>query len=119
MTKTLADMTPEERDQCVGMWCDTPRGTFVLFKRMFEDVELGWSLIMPKDGFKVDYPNSDITPRFDLPRAWNPDGSPLQATRETITGFDGMYLDAPGGGLFLTSPGTIYQRWIIDWQEVE
>lgn len=29
MTKTLADMTPEERDECIGMWCDYdfPDGT--------------------------------------------------------------------------------------------
>ena len=51
-------------------------------------------------------------------RAWNPDGTPLQATRETITGDDGLYLDA-NGTLFYTTPGTTYQRWVTDWQEVE
>ena len=26
MTKTLADMTPQERAQCIGMWCDVLPG---------------------------------------------------------------------------------------------
>ena len=75
--RTLADMTPEERDQCRGMWCDTPKyPEVILLKPMFDEA-LGWSLLIPGEGKKVDYPHAAITPRFDLPRAWTPAGDPV------------------------------------------
>ena len=116
MTKTLADMTPEERAKCDGMWAT------------YLGVETGvilWSnnrsaYVLFPDGMREQTcKNRDVVPRFDLPRAWNPDGSPLQAARETITGFDGMRLDAPGGDSFLTTSGTTYHRWVTGWKEVE
>ena len=116
MPKTLADMTPEERAKCDGMWAT------------YLGVETGiilWSnnrsayILFPDGRREQTCKNRDVVPRVDLPRAWEPDGTPLQATRETITGCDGMRLDAAGGDSFLTVPGTIYQRWIIDWQEVK
>nr|WLJ25583.1 MAG: hypothetical protein [Actinobacteria phage HS02] len=75
--KTLADMTTKERTQCRGMWCDTPKGTFVLLAPMFPGTEaIGWQLVIPSEGMKIDYQLKDITPRPDLPRAWAPDGTP-------------------------------------------
>lgn len=75
---TLADLTPEERAQCRGMWCDTPKGRFILLAPMFPDREaFGWQLLAPSEVMKIDYPPEKITPRFDLPRAWAPDGQPV------------------------------------------
>ena len=76
---TLADLTPEDRAECRGMWCDTPKGTFVLLAPMFPGHEhIGWQLVIPSEGMKIDYQPENITPRPDLPRAWNPDGTPVK-----------------------------------------
>lgn len=84
--KTLADMTPGERPQCRGMWCDTPKGTFVLLAPMFRDHEkIGWQLVIPSEGMKIDYQLKDITPRPDLPRAWGADGTPPAGEWEQIS----------------------------------
>lgn len=75
MPKTLADMTPEQREACVGMWC-----------KMGED----WLIIMWVDGDEVGLTSpawtvvpifeeaTKITPLYELPRAWGPDGSPAK-----------------------------------------
>ena len=122
MTKTFADMTPEERDKCIGMWCDYdfPDGTThraILLSRgssntatVIDTTQCG----VPQQWTRVD----QLHPRFDLPRAFNPDGTPVHATRETQVGDDGLYLEA-NGTTFYTTPGTIYHRWVTDWEEVE
>ncbi|ATW58453.1 hypothetical protein SEA_ZION_55 [Corynebacterium phage Zion] len=74
MTNTLANMTPDERPACVGMWC-----------KMGEN----WLIIMWIDGDEVGLTSpawtapffetaAKITPRFDIPRAWMPDGTPVK-----------------------------------------
>lgn len=77
MTKTLAEYTPEERQEMGGMWCDleTPMGTeMVIYDQSRWSKET--TLLEPGFGhFGADL--SKVTPRFDLPRAWNPDGTPL------------------------------------------
>lgn len=77
MSKTLADMTPEERLSCVGMWCNNShpsaeRTTAVVLggivKGLKEDLCLvshtdlrdAWSLFSLKD----------ISPLFNTYRAW-------------------------------------------------
>lgn len=68
---TLADLTPEERAQCRGMWVSyqTPVGEHQAI------YEAGSTLFEPGYGrFKI--PLEHITPRDDLPRAWTPDGQP-------------------------------------------
>lgn len=75
MTKTLADMTPKQRQQCVGMWCEyTPKtDTYLAIIAWVHDT--GATIIWPdSDGFLAI--DTNLTPRFDLPRAWNPDGTP-------------------------------------------
>lgn len=78
---TLADMTPAQRAECVGMWCDyqTPCGTerAIYSPTRFCKVE---TLFEPGYGhFEVE-DLSRITPRFDLPRAWSPCGTPQPGT---------------------------------------
>lgn len=77
--KTLADMTPQERAQCRGMWCDFPdpdeRTNLAIyvgdslkhegFCELIHEGQLG-TLTIPEN----------LTPRPDLPRAWQADGQP-------------------------------------------
>lgn len=84
MTKTLADTTPEERDQCVGMWCDVPGETYapaVLAQFTENGAEL---LTVDMSGRMIFDPfgMEKVIPRFDLPRAWNPDGTPVEVRGE-------------------------------------
>ena len=76
MAKTLADMTTEERAECVGMWA------------LVEEINLAVIVEVDEtDTCVVVYPewqsntavhlNEMVTPRYDLPRAWTPDGQPL------------------------------------------
>lgn len=71
--KTLADMTSEERVQCRGMWVvyGTPLGDHLAV------YEAGSTLLEPGYG-RFKRPLETITPRPDLPRAWNPDGTPAK-----------------------------------------
>ena len=85
MYKTLADMTPEQRAACVGMWCDVR----VPFKEdqknlvILTHVDSG-----PKrakvfgTGIGMTWSKrlQDVTPRCDLPRAWMPDGTPVKGS---------------------------------------
>ena len=76
MTKTLADMTAEERADCVGMWCDVARGARAVIVNAKEQ-DYCW-VIHPEDGGNVaTCRNKMINPRPDLLRAWTPDGEPV------------------------------------------
>ena len=122
MAKTLADMTAEERADCVGMWA------------LIEDINLAviaeagetstCVVIYPEwDGDSAVHLNEMVTPRFDLPHAWTPDGEPVPMKKEL--GFCGT------AGLETTvhkySSGTIYvsedtphgevQRWVGEWEK--
>lgn len=80
MTKAFADMTEKQRAECRGMWCDveTPVGT----ERAIYD-QSRWTqeptLFEPGYGhFEADF--SKVTPRYDLPRAWNSDGTHVKGS---------------------------------------
>ena len=81
MAKTLADMTTEERAECVGMWA------------LVEEINLAVIVEVDEtDTCVVVYPewqsntaahlNEMVTPRYDLPRAWTPDGEPASEELE-------------------------------------
>ena len=76
MVKTLADMTAEERADCVGMWCSIAgAGRLCVLLSTENDVaNLGFSCDNEFTILSLRYKN--VTPRFDLPRAWTPDGEP-------------------------------------------
>lgn len=113
--KTLADMTPGERPQCRGMWCDTPKGTFVLLAPMFRDHEkIGWQLVIPSEGMKIDYQLKDITPRPDLPRAWHADGTPPVGEWEHAE-YLGDYKGMTDVYYFDGEP--THRRFVGDWEE--
>lgn len=81
---TLADMTEEERKECVGMWCGYNRhlkgGEPSDFVIMVEDVNEAGRIPCVNPGAPI--PSAwapepwTLTPRLDLPRAWQADGTP-------------------------------------------
>ena len=79
MARTLADMTPDERQSSIGMWCDNlvstadPRRLVVL---ACVQGERCWILHTSILGERSCFPLDKVAPRFDTIRAWNPDGRP-------------------------------------------
>ena len=77
--KTLADMTAEERADCVGMWCEYKDGNgtklAVIVETWLTDPEacMAYDISCHENRHPL---GGDVTPRPDLPRAWNPDGTP-------------------------------------------
>ena len=69
---SLADMTPEQREQYVGMWADVPGKTWIIASVRDETC----TLVDPLNGYSS-LMNRHVTPRWDLPRAWQPDGQPV------------------------------------------
>lgn len=108
---TLADLTPEERAQCRGMWCDFPdpdeRTNLAIyvddslkhqgFCELIHEGEIG-TLTLPHN----------LTPRPDLPRAWAPDGKPAAGEWEYAVQYK-------------TRDGWKYSRpsWENRWQDSE
>lgn len=130
---TLADMTPAERAQCRGLWCDTPKGLFILLAPMFPDREaFGWQLLAPSEAMKIDYPPEKITPRDDLPRAWQADGTPpagewQTAKAKVILNVNAKYdpeqnvINGDGVADPDHEPRSSHdiRRWIGDWETIE
>lgn len=83
--RTLADITPEERAECVGMWCDYRDGNGTKTAIIIET----W-ITIPEACMVYDIAHrenrqplgSDVTPRYDLPRCWAPDGTPPKGNRK-------------------------------------
>lgn len=111
---TLADLTPEERAECVGMWAGTFTGyTGVI---VYENGKQAY-LIIPEFNREQTLPLDKVTPRPDLPRAWMPDGQPPAGQWEyDYTDSDGSTLttgeDVPGAG-----PHQDICRWVGDWEQ--
>ena len=86
MTKTLADMTADERQSCVGMWADAMHCTLrgIILGVFYDHARV---LIPENTGEYSDEEEyiwvlKNVVPRLDLPRAWNPDGTPLKGKWE-------------------------------------
>lgn len=79
MAKTLADMTAEERADCVGMWAEHAHPHYDGLEVIIDSDHDSVTTISTKSGQQyivVGEVMRHITPRFDLPRAWTPDGAP-------------------------------------------
>ena len=85
MAKTLADMTAEERADCVGMWA-LIEGINLAVIAEADETNTCVVTYPQWDGDSAVHLNEMVTPRFDLPRAWTPDGEPIPAkeVRESI-----------------------------------
>ncbi|RAV34889.1 hypothetical protein [Corynebacterium heidelbergense] len=76
---TLLGMSPEEREQCVGMRAIVPgTGLCAVILRILDDD--GVELQFPEErNARLYYPHCEVIPDFSVPRAWMPDGSPPDA----------------------------------------
>lgn len=118
--RTLADMTPQERSHCRGMWCDFPdpdeRTNLAIyvgdspnnqgFCELIHEGQLG-TLTIPEN----------LTPRPDLPRAWTPDGQPPAGEWQHASQSEQV---TPGSIWDLTTKKTpTHRRWVGAWETVE
>lgn len=128
--RTFADMTPDEINQCRGMWCDCDDDDGTIHRYVFHGMRGKHAIFTtPRTvqggggpGWTLPVFAHLITPRFDLPRAWNSDGTPVVADPEEY-GVEaaGFVQLADGGGAQRTPfpPGTTVRRWVSDWEEIE
>ena len=76
MAKTLADMTTEERTECVGRWALIEGINLAVITEADETNTC--VVVYPQwDGDSAVHLNEMVAPRFDLPRMWTPDGEPV------------------------------------------
>lgn len=120
---TLADMTPEERAEMQGIWCDyqTPCGTELAIYSPIRVSKIE-TLLDPGFGHFGVEDLSRVTPRFDLPRAWAPDGNPVKGCWEEATvchyGDDDLDVHDPDGNSLDVSAFTNTNELYTDGQVV-
>lgn len=117
--KTFADMTPQERAECVGMWAETSNGLAIIIEPFFTDGALDTTVAFSlKPEVKIaQYVAAYVTPRPDLPRAWQADGQPPAGKWEyDYTDSDGITLST-GEDLDL-GPHQEVRRWKSEWEEL-
>lgn len=95
MTKTLADLAPQDLANCVGMWVDVPhRPHPVVYTGEFQstgEIKYGAAIFDPRYG--TDYERlDDCTLRPDLPRAWTSLGAPINKDVDQEATFDSRSL---------------------------
>lgn len=115
---TFADMTPQERAQCRGMWCDFPDPDERTNLAIYVDESLKHQgfceLIHEGQLGRLTIPEN-LTPRFDLPRAWMPDGTPPQGEWEYAE-----YLGDHGGmtEVYYFDGDPTHRQWKSEWEEL-
>lgn len=117
---TLDDLTPQERDDYVGAWVNVPHNPRpVIYMRDFYstgEIKHGAIFLDPLYGDNHARLEDCVT-RPDLPRAWNPDGTPSAGKWETCDSTD-IFLDRIG-----TPTGHAYskttRRFITEWETAE
>ena len=112
--RTLADMTEEERAECVGSWCD--------YTRDGKEKDLVIVVAGTNDAGRIPCVNPGapipsawapeprmLTPRPDLPRAWQADGQPPAGEWEytkCLSHYQGM------SGVYV-----LQRRFVSEWEE--
>lgn len=113
---TLADMAEEERAECVGMWCEEKDGSMCIYMGADATPEQTGVFAYPASEIPMRVFLNRITPRFDLPRAWQADGTPPAGEWEyDYVGTDGCSMIT--GEYVDPKPGEEIRRWIGDWEE--
>lgn len=108
---TLADMTPEQREQCVGMWVECAECKALdVGPSILDTLYENEALLMGPNMHPHDVELESITPRKDLPRAWQPDGTPVAGKWE-------IDADSDLEVVARTSAPIAYRRWIGKWEE--
>ena len=85
MAKTLADMTAEERANCVGMWAEMRSiwGIILGYEGKYVKLLCPTPERVRSDRELVVHVHIDLTRLLpDLPRAWTPDGEPVDGAWE-------------------------------------
>lgn len=109
--KTLADMTEEERKECVGMWVSyqTPMGDHLaVYEGNTTLYEPGYGSFM--------IPTYCITPLRDKPRAWQADGTPPAGQWEDDYTDTYGYMLSTGQSIGM-APHAHIRRWVGRWEE--
>lgn len=116
MTKTLADMTEEERANCVGIWAETSNGLAIIIEPFYTDGVLDTTVVFSlKPEVKIEQRIAAYTtPRPDLPRAWGADGKPPAGEWEHAE-YLGDYKGMTDVYYFDGEP--THRRWVGEWEE--
>lgn len=113
--RTLADMTEEERANCVGMWCETAMSkALFIYMADDQDNEEKAVVVNPKSQFRTVTPLRALTPRPDLPRAWQADGTPPAGEweeAEYLGDYKGM------SNVYHFDGDPTHRRWAGEWEE--
>lgn len=114
---TLADMTPQERAQCVGMWATnhayTADGESVGVIACIQHHRV-WIIHTDINGEWSVFPTDGITPRPDLPRAWQADGTPPAGEwehAEYLGDYKGM------SDVYHLDGNPTHRRFVGEWEE--
>lgn len=120
--KPLADMTPQERAQCLGLWCEDIHGDLFVYLgtptlSIAHDEETGapmGTFINPQEPCTIEAPLAAFAPRFDLPRAWASDGQPPAGEweeAEYLGDYKGM------SNVYHFDGDPTHRRWVGEWEE--
>lgn len=114
---TLDDLTPQERDDYVGAWVNVPHNPRpVIYMRDFYstgEIKHGAIFLDPLYGDNHTRLEDCVT-RPDLPRAWNPDGTPPAGEWEHAE-YLGDYKGMTDVYYFDGDP--THRRWVGDWEQ--
>ena len=114
--RTLADVAPQELDDYKGTWVNVPHKPHpVIYMGEFEstgEIKHGAVIFDPRYG--TNYERLDgCTLRPDLPRAWNPDGTPpagqWEYAEHLSKGVTTVYLCG--------KENPTHRQWIGKWEE--
>ena len=93
MTRTFADMTPAERADCVGRWCEDLDGDLVILDHVYGtrvDGQVVMEVFHPASKDRLRYLAPELTPRLDLPRTRTPSGEPVPGEWEESASTPGI-----------------------------
>ena len=115
---TLDDLTPQELADYKGTWVDVPHKPYpVIYMGEFQstgDIKHGAVIFDPRYGTNYERLDDCIL-RPDLPRAWNPDGTPPAGEWEHAE-YLGDYKGMTNVYHFDGEP--THRRWVGEWEEV-
>lgn len=117
----------DDPEDCVGMWCEVPDRTRdgsclgVIAWLNNNDTEVRATVTIP-DRYQGAYVGESITPRPDLARAWNADGSPVAPLDPTDQqDLDDMDVDHPtrredDDGMVARPNPKPGEAWLVEWE---
>lgn len=115
---TFADLMPQELDNHVGTWVNVLEIPHpVIYMGEFQstgEIKHGAVILDPRYGTNYERLD-DCTPRPDLPRAWQADGTPPQGEweyAEYLDEYDGMT------DVFYCGGDPTHRRWESNWEEI-